>query len=484
MDQHPPQRRLSEISHLFLSEVRAKQTGNAPRPVRRPPGSFNGDASIDLTPEEFAHVFEDCDPNAVPRKQYKPVRVVVAHHLGESMGQRVRELAGMLCQDGSRVGIIYADAGEVRLCCVEHNPHNGPVAEDFPTEPLEAQRIEQALTEMDQDVDEWLLLLPDSHCVESRAILRSVGSWLLITGVEHDAVVESYRTLKGLCDGYLPDLSIAVAGAGDEDELRKTHQKLAGVCQQFLKLKARPFGAIEASVNLAEHVVLQASSSFNKAQLAAAPQWQVIRGLVAGASEPIPRPMKKPAPVAKPAMTPTMAPSTSPSMTMAESYPQSDSANNASAAAPVPVATADGYSNIVDLPDADGAPMAIIQAVLRGSNDLVESPIKAPAAPDAVIAVSRDHRLVMLANPRQGFTDMRAIAQAYRWLNENRALIAMALPQFSIDLHALPRLELLVNHADMTADILQPLLASNNVVVRAYRKLRWGAKTGLLLEAA
>ncbi|MBC7784710.1 MAG: hypothetical protein H7144_12805 [Burkholderiales bacterium] len=476
MDQHPPQRRLSEISHLFLSEVRAKQTGNAPRPVRRPPGSFNGDASIDLTPEEFVHVFDDSDTNSAPRKQYKPVRVVVAHHLGESMGQRVRELAGMLCQDGSRIGIIYADAGEVRVCCVEHNPHNGPVADDFLTEPLEAQRIEQSLTELDQDVDEWLLLLPDSHCVESRAILRSVGSWLLITGVEHDAVVESYRTLKGLCDGYLPDLSIAVAGAADEDELRKTHQKLAGVCQQFLKLKARPFGAIEASANLAEHVVLQASSSFNKAQLAAAPQWQVIRGRVAGAAEPIPRQMKKPAPVAPAIAKPTMTPSMT---TAPESFPQSDSA------AHVPVATAaDGYSNIIDLPDADGAPTAIIQAVMRGSNELVESPIKSPAAPDAVIAVSRDHRLVMLANPRQGFTDMRAIANAYRWLNENRALIAMALPQFSIDVHALPRLELLVNHADMTADILQPLLASNNVVVRAYRKLRWGTKTGLLLEAA
>ncbi|MGN6626336.1 MAG: hypothetical protein ACTHLN_06925, partial [Tepidisphaeraceae bacterium] len=71
-----------------------------------------------------------------------------------------------------------------------------------------------------------------------------------------------------------------------------------------------------------------------------------------------------------------------------------------------------------------------------------------------------------------------------RWMNENRSLIAMAVPQFSIDAHAMPQLRLLVDHADTTADVLQPLLATGNVTVQAYRKLRWGAKTGLLLEAA
>jgi hypothetical protein len=36
----------------------------------------------------------------------------------------------------------------------------------------------------------------------------------------------------------------------------------------------------------------------------------------------------------------------------------------------------------------------------------------------------------------------------------------------------------------MTAEILQPMLQASNVTVQAYRKLRWGGKTGLLLEAA
>ena len=60
----------------------------------------------------------------------------------------------------------------------------------------------------------------------------------------------------------------------------------------------------------------------------------------------------------------------------------------------------------------------------------------------------------------------------------------MAIPQFAIDAHSLPQLRLLVDQADLSAQILQPMLESGHVSVQAYRKLRWGAKTGLLLEAA
>ena len=42
----------------------------------------------------------------------------------------------------------------------------------------------------------------------------------------------------------------------------------------------------------------------------------------------------------------------------------------------------------------------------------------------------------------------------------------------------------LVDHADLSADLLQPLLQSAQVKVQSYRKLKWGGKTGLLLDAA
>jgi hypothetical protein len=104
--------------------------------------------------------------------------------------------------------------------------------------------------------------------------------------------------------------------------------------------------------------------------------------------------------------------------------------------------------------------------------------------PQASLAVSRDRHLVLVAVARQGLPDLRQIGRAYQWLNENRALIGMAVPQMSIDTHQPARLHLLVDHADMTADVLQPMLQSAAVTVHAYRKLRWGGKTGLLLEAA
>ena len=60
----------------------------------------------------------------------------------------------------------------------------------------------------------------------------------------------------------------------------------------------------------------------------------------------------------------------------------------------------------------------------------------------------------------------------------------MALPQFAIDTDKTPRLRLLVDHTDLSADSLQPVLHSGHVTVQSYRKLRWGGRTGLLLDAA
>ena len=92
--------------------------------------------------------------------------------------------------------------------------------------------------------------------------------------------------------------------------------------------------------------------------------------------------------------------------------------------------------------------------------------------------------MVLLAVAREGLSELRAIGQAYRWISDNRALIGMAIPQFALDPHCTPRLRLLVDHADFSADVLQPIMQSGHVTVQAYRKLRWGGKTGLFLEAA
>jgi hypothetical protein len=42
----------------------------------------------------------------------------------------------------------------------------------------------------------------------------------------------------------------------------------------------------------------------------------------------------------------------------------------------------------------------------------------------------------------------------------------------------------LIDQHDTAAETLQPMLRTGNVTVQTYRKLRWGGKTGLLLQAA
>jgi hypothetical protein len=100
------------------------------------------------------------------------------------------------------------------------------------------------------------------------------------------------------------------------------------------------------------------------------------------------------------------------------------------------------------------------------------------------LAVGRDRRVVMLAVAPRGLADLNVIGEAYKWLQQNQNLIGMAVPQLAIDIHQAPHLSLLVDQSDSSAQTLQPMLQGAHVTVKTYRKLRWGGKTGLLLEAA
>src|SRR5688572_14140149 len=122
MSDHEPnpdaKKTLSEISHLFLSSIREKQTNGAPRPMRKGPGPVapegndakpqaagreqpapRTDQSIDLTPEEFAQVYggashseptEDAAEDVAPQKR-APVSAVIASHLNGKQFDRVKE---------------------------------------------------------------------------------------------------------------------------------------------------------------------------------------------------------------------------------------------------------------------------------------------------------------------------------------------------------------------------------------------------------
>ena len=479
MDHSQPNRRLSEISHLFLSDVRDKTPGGE-RPKRlppgTPPGAFRNDVSIDLTPEEFAKAFGgESSEAAKPEAKFKPVRAVIAHHLGEIMSDRVRDLAAML---GTRTGVIYADAANVRICCVDRSMHQSPRTEEVEPdiEVLNTRKLEEIIVELDQDVTNWIIVLSDPRQNEAGALLRQIKHWTLLSGVDHDAVVAGYRTLKGLCESARPALSVAVFGATDEDELHKTYRKLASVCEQFLHMQIGLFGGTEPSD--APHGCILTAQDQSDGEAA---HWRVLGKLVQESETPAETAAPAETPVEEPKafMTPVMA-----EIPAAKVAPIPSPVATPSVTPPAPLKLAQTGDTIIDLGSADTTAPAILSAVVRGTGEWVESPIKAPACPEAIVAVSRDGRLVLLAAAKQGLNELRSINKAYAWLDENRQLVSMALPQMSINAGAKPQLHLLVDHADANDEALSPMLMTGNVQATTYRTLRWGDRTGLLLDAA
>lgn len=464
MDYTPTSRRLSEISHLFLSDVRSKQTEGTARPARTPPGGFKGDASVDMTPEEFAMTLQ---PTVAAEPSFKPLRAVIAHHLGEAMATKVRDYAATL---GGPVGVLYADDANVRVCRTDvatDEIHDEPAVEA-----LSLSRLREVIVELDQDVTQWLVVLPDVRSTEAQALLRSVPTWTLLTTAEHDSVVAAYRTLKGVCGDARPALSVAVCGAADADEYDKTVKKLSGVCGQFLSLTVKTGPAVGVAGGVSEVCLLEATADEN-ADGHADSHWPVLAGLVDGAAA-----VEEIAVTQKPVFASIPTP---PAPQPTAAAPREIPVESPKPVAPAAVPTADDAMTVLELPANDASPAAVLRAVVAGGG-CVETSIKAPASPDAVVAVDRDRRLTILAAAAPGTTDWRAVASALKWASDNRQLIAMAVPQLSIDAFAEPTLKLYVDHS--AADALPSQLAGDAMTVIAYRKVRFGGRLGVLLDAA
>ena len=490
----PKNRSLSEISHLFLSSVREKQTGGSPRPQRTPPRS---DESVDMTPEEFAQIYGAPEGAAEPQRRPVPVTALISAHLNGKQFDRVKQYARHLAGQFGRVGLIEVDGSEFRLMCFEPAAPDGICdAEQQACECAEPRQMSEALEELNWDVEQWLLLLPNPRTPEARALLREVDHWVLLSTCDHDGVVSSYRMLKGVAETSRPRLSLALLEAPDEPTASRVFQKLSGVCLQFLDWPVEAELPVEPAPSVNEHLVLLYRPTRDKAQLATAPQWAAVSDFLtagrAAQNTPIepadeteqtmyePQ-MEQPRQWAADAMA-SGEPSTS--------EPQIPAPGDV---LPVPMApaaqssapAADGFDEVIDLPDHDTSGQSVLSAMLRSSGGgLVECPLRPPMCPEARLAVTRDRGIILLAVARQGLSQLRSIGQAYRWLCENQQLIRMALPQFAIDPEQSPMLRLLVDRSDLAADLLQPLMQADHVRVQAYRKLRWGERTGVFLEAA
>lgn len=552
-----PRKSLTEISHLFLSDVRESASGGV-RPMRLPPGAPRpsepaqrgeigpvGEQREDLDPRPRSSQRQpasDVD-SAEPMPTVKPVRALVVGHLNGTQVQRSRQYARHLAAGGPRVGMIEIGGAEMRLCCFDrsHSPGGGQAedsserAVDF-LQSCDVRHASESLAELAWDVDLWLLLVTDTRCAEARQLLAGVSHWVLLSTCDHDGVVSCYRSIKGLAGKSpqdRPRLSLAVLNAQNPDEARRVHRKIAGVCEQFLNWPLEAESAVPPAEALAaqvgEHPVLvcRPSDAATSGSL-----WQAVGAFLGRAtaergggeaeraaesarmaesldsSQMLEEPIAPLPPLVEPA--PVRAESwrdrpvrINAAVEAAEGQRGGGAANEPDRLAAVtpmppndaeranvdltgvqPAATAE-ESEVTELAAGQQGPAAVLAAVLnQRSLGLVASPVHPPAAPEAVLAVGRDRRLVLLAIAGNGLSELRALGQAYQWVIENRPLLSMALPQLAIDAHAMPALRLLVDRRDLAAEQLQPLLQSGNVIVHTYRKLRWGERTGVLLEAA
>jgi len=540
MDDHKPKhpQSISEISHLFLSDLRDKQTNGANRPVRTPPGARKEEptpkppVSIDLTPEEYAEVFATGE--STPREsgaevRIPPVTALIAQHLNGRADQRVRAYARHLAANGERVGLLEVDSGEVRLSCFERSIEPTAPGETATTAEVtphfNARFITEALEEMSWDLDRWLLVLPNLRSNDSRDLLKQADHWTLLSTCDHDGVVSCYRTLKGLASVHKPHaLTLALMESTNETHAAKISRKLSSVCLQFLGIELTTESTVRPTQAVAEHVVVHCQLPREDVARWGGTHWVVVSDFLArargheattAAAEVAPSAAPKgllsideeisdlAGEAAAPAADPLehAMPESSVRDERQEHVPSSRAAaapaSPAPAPAPIPAApvvsapvasaasTEDSIGEVIDLPDGAADEESVLGAILAGSRgELIECPVRAPMCTTARLAVTRERGLVILAVARKGLSELRSIAHAYRWLVENRALIGMAVPQLAIDGLRHPRLRLLVDHADLTAEALAPMLESNTVSVQAYRKLRWGNKTGLLLEAA
>lgn len=449
---------LGEISHLFLTDLRQRQTAAFPRSPRKPPAPV----SVDPTPRQ-----SDDIASLVDEPTNRPtVSLVLAHHLGDSAADYVRKYAGHLTTAG-RIGLIEVSDEGLRLSSFETSSLGQSQAEDTQVhpEPVDGKRIGQAIEEMSWDIHRWLVYLPESKSEQARKLMEQISQWTLLIAADDEGLVTGYRAIKGLAGSASRALSLAIIGAEDEAQATIIYRKLSGASTRFLQQSVAYEAAIAAQANAAQHTVLSCRADPGSG---IDEHWKQVAKLAAGAGKnsstsAVEIENQAPAPIPL--------------------HPKPMKASPPPPAIPLDRPAGD-VSQVLDLPDGSETAEGILGAIAKEQTQWIASPIKPPMSASSTVAVDREGRLALLSVAAAGLSDLRQIGQAYQWLNENRALVRMALPQMNIDAAAMPRLHLFVDQSDVSAQQLAPIFQSNNVTIQTYRRLRWGSKTGLLLEAA
>jgi hypothetical protein len=479
---------LSEISHLFLSGMRERQNaGAAPRPTRKPPLSM---MSVDLAPEEFEHK-QSLD-------ERPSLSAVLGHHLGGAAVARVRDYARYSALASGRVGLIELGDDGIRLTYFDASPLGKRDSEgkatpiDVPASvsPLDGKRIAEALEEMSWDIERWIVFLPGGAKSEiARHLLETIDHWTILTSADDEGIVSAYRALKGIGDSGSATLTMSVFNADDESHGAQAHRKLAGASKQFLGKHIDFEGRVTATENVSEHVVLWCRASGPTQD-----HWNAVMNLAQETDAQVEVEVNREAEHKKPADGNPQAFPECQSPLAADpvakepviSIPQQEEPQMK--ITPETIAPSISRDNIqdevFDLAAGSDEAESIVATILRNESQWIAAPVKAPMHESATVAVDRDGRLLLAAAAGSGLADLPLVSKAFAWLTENRSLVRLAMPQMNIDARTLPRLVLAVDQLDATGGKLATLLQGADVTVRTYRRLRWGEKTGLLLEAA
>ena len=265
---------LSEISHLFLSEIRQRPGGPGARPSRVPPGAAakpaaaKAHASVDLTPEEMAAAHgEEGGEGAAGGAE---ISIILASHLSDAP-QRIRQYARHVAGKRGRVGLIEIDGNEFAITGFEpesgdaiHTESAAPIADE-----LDARRMSETLAEMSFDVDRWLISIGNPRTPEARELLRASSQWILLTTADHEGVVAAYRALKGLAEIGKPKISAAVLDSHDDAEADAVFHKLDAVAGQFLGCRIAAQSPVRTGgekAGILEHPILHCRAGRDKPQ--------------------------------------------------------------------------------------------------------------------------------------------------------------------------------------------------------------------------
>lgn len=452
---------LSEISHLFLSTIRQKQ-GAAPR--RTPP---KPNCSVDLTPEEFNDVAAGAD---AVEPGPAPITAIIASHLPDQY-RAVCSYASHLSQQHRRVGIIEVDANELRLSCFDGTTEQdeAELADSSVGSYFEPRHLAEAMEELNADIDQWLVLIKDPKLAESRSALRLIQNWLLLSTCDSDGIISAYRSVKGLSNLEHQKLTVALINPADAEQAKRVQKKIADVCGRFLNWPVQPGPVLRADERATPRVIMHWHPTHDKSTMSVGPHWQTIESFLSRANPAAPEI------------------SSEENEEILGQAPENPTVPPASDSLAIPRAEAaaahESDHRILSLNASDAN--SVLDAVLRQNGaDLVACPVPLPMCETARLVVSRDRRLVLLAVAGKGLVDLRAIGYAYRWVIENRQLIAMAVPQFAINSEPLPKLRLLIEHTDRDAEMLRPILQNQLVEIFPFRTLNWSGRLGLLLNAA